>query len=98
MRFKNSVFAVAFFAGGYLSYQLGAGQSHQPTPQTVTLDHVQVTQIHPAALYVRTPGGKEERYSMDILDRDWAHPLLQNPDGAGRCSSKPTRNAPAVTQ
>lgn len=73
------VLLVAFLAVGYLGYQLGAGQNHQPPVQTVTLENVQVLQIHPAALYVRTPNGKEQRYLMDALERDWASSLLQRP-------------------
>jgi hypothetical protein len=78
MLLRNSVFAVAFFAVGYWGYQIGAGQHHQPDIQTIKLENVQVSQIHPAALYVRTLAGKEQRYLMEDRDRDWARTLLQN--------------------
>ena len=73
------VLPIAFFAVGLLGYRLGAGQNHQLPVQTVTLENVQVMQIHPAALYVRTPNGKEQRYLMDALEQDWASGLLQLP-------------------
>jgi hypothetical protein len=41
----------------------------------VTLEHVQVTQIHPASLYVREPNGQEKRFPIDYFDSDWARKL-----------------------
>jgi hypothetical protein len=79
MLLRNCVYAVAFFAVGYLGYQLGSGQRHPTSKQTVTLDHVQVFQTHPAALYVRTASGKEHRYGMEDWDRHWAQTFKEHP-------------------
>ena len=76
---SKSIWAASFLAVGMLGYQLGAGQRHQPVLQTVTLENVQVSQIHPAALYIRNAAGKEQRFLMDALERDWASTLQEHP-------------------
>lgn len=79
MFFSQLIYTAGLLAFGVLGYQLGAGQSHRPTIQTVTVEDAQVTEIHPASLHVRTREGREQRFLMDALDRDWASTLFQHP-------------------
>ena len=79
MFFSKLIYPVSLLAFGVLGYQIGVRQNHQSHVLTITLEDVQVSQIHPAALYVRTPAGKEQRFLMDAVDRDWADPFRRHP-------------------
>lgn len=66
-------------AAGTIGYLVGSGQSQAPPVPIVTMDHVQISQIHPAALYVRTLAGDEKRFLIDPLDPNWADTLVAHP-------------------
>jgi hypothetical protein len=59
---------------GAVGYFIGSA----PHLSTVTLEHAQITQIYPAALYVRAANGQEQRYPIDSLDAGWAASLADS--------------------
>jgi hypothetical protein len=62
-------------ASSAIGYLIGS----TPVHHTVTLEHVAIASIHPAGLDVLTEDGKEHRYSIYDLNRDWASTLINNP-------------------
>jgi hypothetical protein len=66
---------LASAASGAIGYLIGSTPLHH----TVTLEHVAIASIHPAALDVLTEDGKEHRYPIYDLNRDWASTLIKNP-------------------
>jgi hypothetical protein len=72
---SKSALLLASAASGAIGYLIGSTPPHH----TVTLAHVAIASIHPAALHVLTEDGKEHRYPIYDLNRDWASPLVKNP-------------------
>jgi hypothetical protein len=60
-----------------VSSLVGYSIGRPPQLPALTLEHVKITQIHPAALYVRDLRGQERRYLIDGVDAGWARSLAE---------------------
>jgi hypothetical protein len=86
---KSALLLVATVSGA-VGYFIGSA----PRLHTVMLEHAQITQIHPAALYIRAANGQEQRYPIDSLDAGWAESLADNQGKRYSLELKPSSQCP----
>jgi hypothetical protein len=91
---SKSTLLLGIFVAGGIGYAVGSSRSSQSVVKTVTVEHARVSEVHPAALYLRTETGTEQRYPIYDVDRNWASSLLQHPGGRWYLELESNRECP----